>query len=137
MESAPEHGGAAYNLGVLLAGQGRFQDAEDALREAVARAPRSALALTELGLVQRQQGKFAEAAASYERALAASPDHAPAWRNLGVVRDMYLADPGAAIEPFERYKALSGEERPLSSWIADVKQRAARREPAAPAGDVQ
>jgi tetratricopeptide (TPR) repeat protein len=142
MEAAPEFGGAAYNLGVLLAGQGRLQDAEAALREAVRRTPRSALALTQLGLVQRQLGNFKGAVESYEQALQASPDHSPAWRNLGVVRDVYLADPGAAIEPFERYKALTGEDRPLSSWIAEVRQRAGRREAApapapAPAGEPQ
>ena len=40
--------------------------------------------------------------------------------------DMYLGDPGAAVPGFERYQSLTGEERPVTSWIADVKQRAAR-----------
>jgi tetratricopeptide (TPR) repeat protein len=139
MAAASGFGGAAYNLGVLLAGQGKLDEAEAALREAAARTPRSAMALTQLGFVQRQLGKFDAAVASYEQALQADPEHAPAWRNLGVVRDLYLADPGAAVEPFERYKALSGEERPLTSWIADVKQRAGRREAGPPAtpGEVQ
>jgi cellulose synthase operon protein C len=140
MEAAPELGGAAYNLGVLLAGQGKLDQAETALREAVRRTPRSAMALTELGFVQRQLGKFDAAVTSYEQALQAAPEHAPAWRNLGVVRDLYLGDPAAAVEPFERYKALTGEDRPLTSWIADVKQRAGKRETApAPAtpGEVQ
>ncbi len=142
MEAAPEFGGAAYNLGVLEAGQGRLAEAEAALGEAVRRTPRSAMALTELGFVQRQLGKFDAAVVSYEQAVQAAPEHAAAWRNLGVVRDLYLADPAAAIEPFERYKAITGEERPLSSWIADVKQRAGRREAtpppaAAPAGEVR
>ncbi len=130
MEATPEFGGAAYNLGVLLFGLQRLDEAEAALLEAARRAPRSDVALTELGLVQRQLGKFAAAAASYERALQANPEHAPAWRNLGVVRDMYLGDPAAAVEPFERYKALTGEDRPITSWIADVKQRAGRRDAA-------
>jgi tetratricopeptide (TPR) repeat protein len=129
MTAAPEFGGAAYNLGVLLTGLDRLEDAEAALSEAVRRAPHSALALTQLGYVQRQRGKFAAAAANYQQAVQEDPEHAAAWRNLGVVRDMYLGDPGAAIEPFERYKAISGEDRPVTSWIADVKQRAGKREP--------
>jgi cellulose synthase operon protein C len=140
MEAGPEFAGAAYNLGVLLAGQGKLTEAEAALREAVRRTPGSAMALTELGFVQRLLGKFDAAVVSYEQALQAAPEHAPAWRNLGVVRDLYLGDPAAAVEPFERYKALSGEDRPITSWIADVKQRAGKREPApAPAtpGEVQ
>jgi cellulose synthase operon protein C len=128
MEAAPELGGAAYNLGVLLAGQGRAQDAEAALQEAVRRAPRSALAHNQLGVAQRQLGKFAAAVASYEQALQLDPEQASAWRNLGVVRDLYLGDAAGAVEPFERYKALSGEDRPVTSWIADVKQRAGKRE---------
>ncbi|MEO6079373.1 MAG: tetratricopeptide repeat protein [Steroidobacteraceae bacterium] len=133
MDAAPEFAGAAYNLGVLLLGQNRLDEAEVALLEAVRRAPHSDMALTELGLVQRQRGKFAAAAESYDKALQANPDHAPAWRNLGVVRDMYLGEPAAAVEPFERYKALSGEDRPVTSWLADVKQRAGKRETTIPA----
>ncbi len=137
MEATPQFGGAAYNLGVLLFGQGRLDEAEVALLEAVRRTPRSALALTALGHVQRHRGKFPAAAESYEQALLANPEHAPALRNLGVVRDLYLGNPAAAIDPFERYKALTGEDRPVTSWIADVKQRAGRRDapasaPAAP-----
>ena len=133
MEAAPEFGGAAFDLGLLLRGQGRLEDAEKALAEAVRREPRSATAHTALGLVQRERGQFAAARASDEQALQVDPDHAPAHRNLAVVLDLYLADPGAALEHLERYQALTGEERPVTSWIADVKQRAGRRDaPAAP-----
>jgi tetratricopeptide (TPR) repeat protein len=118
MEAAPEFGGAAYNLGVLLRGQDRLDEAQQALAEAVRRAPSSAHAQTELGLVQRLRGEFAAAAAAYAAALAADQDFAPAWRNLAVLRDLYLGDAAGA-----------GEERPVTSWIADVRQRSGRREP--------
>ena len=78
--------------------------------------------------MQRERGQFAAARASDEQALQVDPDHAPAHRNLAVVLDLYLADPGAALEHLERYQALTGEERPVTSWIADVKQRAGRRD---------
>jgi Tfp pilus assembly protein PilF len=131
MEAAPEFGGAAFDLGLLLRSQGRLEDAEKALAEAVRREPLSATAHTALGLVQRERGQFAAARASDEQALQADPDHAPAHRNLAVVLDLYLGEPGAALEHLERYQALTGEERPVTSWIADVKQRAGRREAAA------
>ena len=131
MEAAPEFGGAAYNLGVLLYGLNRLEQAEAALQEAVRRSPGSAMPLNELGLVQRQRGNFAAAADSYQKAVAIDSGYAPAWRNLGVVRDLYLGDPAAALDAFERYKALTGEDRPVTSWIADVKQRAGKRDAAA------
>jgi tetratricopeptide (TPR) repeat protein len=137
MEATPQFGGAAYNLGILLFSQDRLEEAEAALLEAVRRTPRSALALTALGIVQRHRGKFPAAAESYEQALLANPEHAPALRNLGVVRDLYLGNPAAAIDPFERYKALTGEDRPVTSWIADVKQRAGRRDAPASAPAAQ
>lgn len=126
MEAAPDLGGAAYNLGVLLRAAGRLEEAEKAFAAAVSRVPRSAMALTDLGVTQRQRGNFTAAAESYTHALAVDPDYAPAHRNLGVVRDMYLGDPGASIESFERYKALTGEDRPVTSWIADVRQRSGK-----------
>ena len=131
MEAGPDLPGAAFNLGVLLREQGRLEEAEAAFSEAARRAPRSALPATELGLVQRMRGRFAQAGDSYARALSVDPQFGPALRNVAILHDLYLDDPGAAIEPFERYKSITGEDRPVTSWIADVKQRAGRREPAA------
>jgi len=132
MEAAPQLGGAALDLGILLRTQARLEDAEQALAEALRREPGNAAALTALGLVQRERGQFAAAADSYAQALEADPGHAPAHRNLAVLQDMYMGDPGSALEHFERYQALTGEERPVTSWIADVKQRAGKsREPVA------
>src|SRR5262249_1394413 len=48
---------------------------------------------------------------------------APAYRNLGVVSDLYLGDPERALVALERYKELTGEERPVTSWIAELRQR--------------
>ena len=130
MEAAPELGGAAYNLGILLRDQERLADAEVALAEAARRAPHSAMPLVELGLVRRRQGDFAGAAESYARALQLDPEFAPALRNLAVLRDLYLDDPASALALFERYQPHADDERQLTSWIADVRQRAGRREEA-------
>ncbi len=123
---------AAYQRGVQLRTAGKLEEAEAALTQGVQLAPASPAALNELGIVQRQRGNFAAAADSYARALAINPQYAPALRNLGVLRDLYQDDPAGALESFEQYKALTGEDRPVSGWIADVKQRAARRAPASP-----
>jgi tetratricopeptide (TPR) repeat protein len=129
---------AAYRLGVEQRGRGELELAQASFDEAVRLAPGSPAPLNELGIVQRQRGQFAAAADAYARALALAPDHAPALRNLGVLRDVFLDDPAAAVEPFERYQAVTGEDRPVTGWIADVRQRAAKRgATAAPAAQVE
>lgn len=122
--------GAAYQRGVQLRDAGQLEEAAAAFTESARLAPTSPTPLNELGVVQRQRGEFTAAADAYNRALAIDAQYAPALRNLGVLRDLYLDDPAAAVELFEKYKAITGEDRPVTSWIADVKQRAAKRAPA-------
>jgi tetratricopeptide (TPR) repeat protein len=69
------------------------------------------------------RGEFKDAAASYEQAIAADAQFAPAWRNLGVVSDLYLGDPGRALTALARYQELTHEAKPVSSWIAELRQR--------------
>jgi len=137
MEAAPEFGGAAYDLGVMLRSQHRLEEAEAALAEAVRREPGSAPALTALGLVQRERGNLAAAEQSYTRALEADAGYAPAHRDLGILKDMYQGDAAAALPHFEQYQALTGEDKPVASWIADVKQRAGRGRDSAAAAPAQ
>ncbi len=128
---------AAYQRGVQLRDAGKLEEAEAAFAQSAQLAPTSTAALNELGIVQRQRGEFAAAADSYTRALAIDPQYAPVLRNLGVLRDVYQDNPADAVPLFEQYKAVTGEDRPVTSWIADVKQRASKRgpqpAPAAPA----
>jgi cellulose synthase operon protein C len=123
----------AYQRGLQLRTEGKLEEAETAFKQAAELAPASPAALNELGIVQRLRGNFTAAADSYTRALAINAQYAPALRNLGVLRDVYQDDPAAAVGPFEQYKAVTGEDRPVTGWIADVRQRAARRAPAVPA----
>jgi len=125
------------NLGILYRKTGRLDQSEDALKTAVERNDGSAVAWTELGATQRLRGEFPNAAASYEKAISADPNFAPAYRNLGVVSDLYLGDPERALTAFERYKELTGEEKPVSGWIAELRARTGKpplkRPSAAPA----
>ncbi len=123
---APE-AATAYQRGTQLRDAGKLEDAEAAFTESARLATGSAAPLNELGIVQRRRGEFSAAADSYARALAIDPQYAPSLRNLGVLRDVYQDDPAGALQPFEQYKALTGEERPVTGWIADVKQRASKR----------
>lgn len=131
----PQLSAPFVNLGILYRKAGRLDQSEEALQTAVERNGASAVAWTELGATQRLRGKFPDAAASYEKAIAADPNFAPAYRNLGVVADLYLGDPERALAALERYKALTGEDKPVSGWIAELRQRTGKPiRPPAPAG---
>ncbi|MGH8209131.1 MAG: hypothetical protein ACREU6_05950 [Steroidobacteraceae bacterium] len=132
----PQLAAPYVNLGILYRKTGHLDQSEDALKSAVERNEGSAIAWTELGATQRLRGEFPNAAASYEHAIADDPNFAPAYRNLGVVSDLYLGDPERALTAFERYKELTGEEKPVSGWIAELRQRTGKpplKRPAAPA----
>lgn len=121
------------NLGILYRKAGHLDQSEEALKGAVERNGGSAVAWNELGATQRMRGEFPDAAASYEKAIAADSNYAPAYRNLGVVSDLYLGDPERALTALERYKELTGEDRPVTSWIAELRQRTGKP-PLKPAG---
>lgn len=119
----PQFAAPLVNVAILQRKSGELDKAEGTLKSAVERESGSAVAWTELGATQRMRGEFKEAAASYEQAIAADAHYAPAWRNLGVLEDLYLGDPDRALKAFEQYKQLTGEEKPVSGWIAELRQR--------------
>jgi tetratricopeptide (TPR) repeat protein len=125
----PPEAAAYYRRGAELRDAGKLPEAEAAFIQAAEASPMNPAALNELGVVQRQRGEFVAAADSYARALAIDPQYAAALRNLGVLRDVYMNDPGSAVELLEKYQTITGEDRPVTSWIADVKQRAGKHEP--------
>jgi tetratricopeptide (TPR) repeat protein len=117
----PQFAAPLVNLAILQRKDGHLDQAEDTLKQAVAHESGSAVAWTELGVTQRERGEFKDAQGSYERAV--DPRYAPAWRNLGVLSDLYLGDPQQALKDFEQYKQLTGEDKPVSGWIAELRQR--------------
>jgi Flp pilus assembly protein TadD len=126
----PQLAGPHINLGLLQRKAGRLEESEKSLRTAVQVNPASAAGWTELGVTLRMAGKFQDAASAYESAIAADANYAPAHRNFGVLLDLYLGDPERALTELERYKELTGEDKPVSGWIAELRQRTGK--PAAP-----
>lgn len=119
----PGFAAPAIDLGLIARNQGKLADSETALRRAASVEPANAIAWSELGVTLRMEGKFSDAREAYGRALASSADYAPEHRNLGVLLDLYMDDPKAALPEFERYQALSGEDKPVASWIAELRAR--------------
>lgn len=126
----PQLTGAHINLALLQRKANRLEEAEGTLKSAAERNPSSAKVWNELGVTQRMRGEFTAAAASYEKAIAADANYAPAHRNYAVLLDLYLGDPEHALTELERYKELTGEDKPVTGWIAELRQRTGK--PAAP-----
>ncbi len=123
MASQPSLAGPALNLGIVLARAQRWAEAETALSEATRRNDVLAAAFDELGVVQRAQGKFEAAAFAYERSVALDAESARIHRNAGVLSDLYLDHPEDALAHFERALAAGGDEKLLSAWVAELRQR--------------
>ena len=131
-ETYPRLAAPYVNLGLLYRKAGKLDQAEDALTAATARNAASAVAWNELGVTRRMRGRFTESAEAYERAIAADDAFAPAHRNYAVLLDLYLGQPERALSELERYKELSGEEKPVNGWIAELRQRTGKAVPPAP-----
>jgi Flp pilus assembly protein TadD len=132
----PDYAGPEVNLGLLYMRASRFGDAEAAFNAALKRNPDDAVANDELGIVERKLGKFAEAEAAYQRTITLEPNYAPAYFNLGVLYDLYLGEPKKALEQFEHYLTLAGENKQVAGWVIELRKRvgapapAAKKEPA-------
>ncbi len=126
----PQLSGPQLNLGLLYLRDSRLPDAEAAFKAALEHSPASAVAGNELGIVERRLGKFAEAEATYQRTIAAEPNFAPAHLNLGVLYDLYLAQPQKALDEFERYIEIAGENKQVSGWVVELRKRVGAPPPA-------
>jgi tetratricopeptide (TPR) repeat protein len=133
----PQFSGPDVNLGLIYLQGSRLSDAEAAFKEALDRNPANAMAGNELGIVERKMGKFTEAESAYQRSIASAPDYAPAYLNLGVLYDLYLSEPQKALDQFEHYLQLAGENKQVSGWVVELRKRvgagappAAKKDPA-------
>ena len=119
----PGYAAPAIDLGLLARAQGTLADSDAALRRATMLEPGNATAWSELGVTLRQEGKFSDAKAAYAQAISSDGNYAPEHCNLGVLLDLYLDEATAALPEFERYKELSGEDKPVTNWIAELRAR--------------
>jgi tetratricopeptide (TPR) repeat protein len=132
----PQFAGPQLNLGLLYLKDSRLPDAEGAFKAALQITPGNPVAGNELGIVERKLGKFQDAEAAYQHAIAAEPNYAAAHLNLGVLYDLYLAEPQKALEQFERYLEIAGDNKQVNGWVVELRKRvgapapAAKKEPA-------
>ena len=132
----PQLSGPYVNLGLAYLQSSLLPQAEEAFKAALEHNPGSAIAANELGIAERRLGKFKEAEAAYQRTIATDPGYAPAYLNLGVLYDLYLAEPQKALDQFEHYIQLAGDNKQVAGWVVELRKRvgapaaAAKKEPA-------
>src|SRR5262245_6341823 len=128
VEQAPVLTPAHINLGMAYMRTGDLDRAEASLNRALELSPQHPAALNELGLVQRRKGEYAKARSSYEAALAKFPDYHFAHRNLAILCDLYIGDSECALQHYEAYARLVPEDTQVTKWIADLRNRATKKE---------
>jgi tetratricopeptide (TPR) repeat protein len=127
----PEYPGAYVNLAIIHLRNENEEAARQVLDAALALDPNHPAALNQLGLLHRKNGNFLEAEATYLKAVTVSPDYALAHYNLGILYELYLQRLESALEHFEAYQALVGEDKQVDKWIADLRRRLAASQPTA------
>jgi tetratricopeptide (TPR) repeat protein len=121
----PGYPGAHVNLAIIHTANGKDEAARSAVDAALAVNADYAPALNQLGMLLRKNGNFLEAEAAYLKAVTVSPDYALAHYNLGVLNELYLQRLDVALQHFESYQALVGEDKQVEKWIVDLTRRVA------------
>lgn len=130
----PQYPGAHVNLAIVHAGQQDDEAAEACIATALELDPEHPVALNQLGMLRRRQGRFEDAEAAYLKAVTADPEYALAHYNLGVLYELYLQQLETALQHFERYQEISGEDEQVAKWIVDLQRRVSATQRTANAG---
>lgn len=124
IETQPEYAGPYINLGIAYHHAGDNEAAQAAFARAIKLNPANAATHHQLGILYREQGNFEAALAAYQQALKLDPDYGLAHRNIGILYDIYLQQPGPALEHYKRFLELEGAgDIDVSRWIVDLERR--------------
>lgn len=128
----PQYSGLHTNLGIVRAQKKQWNTAAASLSQAVRINASNAVAHNWLGVVYRESGNYPQAREAYEAAIAAAPDYSAAHLNLGMLLDQYLRQPDAALQHYQRYRDLGGEDDlRVHVWMAQIQAAQAQAQQAA------
>jgi len=119
----PDYPGAHVNLSIIHSSNGEDEAARAAVDAALAIDPNHVPALNQLGVLHRKSGNFTESEAAYLKAITVQPEYPLAHYNLGVLNELYLQRYEAALQHFERYQELVGDDEQVAKWITDLTRR--------------
>lgn len=120
----PDLSGPFANLGIIYHRLGKLPEAAESLNKAIEINSNRAAYHNELGIVYRESGQLEKARESYARALRVDPLYLNSHLNIGILYDLYLQEPGKALQHYERYQALlPAADAQVNKWIVDLKQR--------------
>ena len=122
-EAAPLVTAPRIDLGIAYHQQGKLDEAEKNLLQALGLNADHPVAHNELGIVYRKTGQFAKAKEHYETAIAVYPGYHHARRNLAILCDLYLADLACALDQYEAYMTTVVSDEEASMWITDLRNR--------------
>ena len=129
--------GPQVNLGLLYVRASRFADAEAAFKAALQRNPDNAVASDELGIVRAQARQiFARPrppTSARSRRSRTTHRRISTWACYTIC---ISHEPQKALEQFEHYLTLAGENKQVAGWVIELRKRvgapapAAKKEPA-------
>lgn len=123
-QSHPALGGPHANLGVIHRNAGRVAESVAALEKAVELSPDQPLYFNQLGISYREAGQFTKARGAYEKAISLDAQYAAPHLNLAILNDLYLREPGRALEGYEQYLVLTGsKDATVAKWVTELKNR--------------
>ncbi|MDB6063115.1 MAG: hypothetical protein JWM78_3218 [Verrucomicrobiaceae bacterium] len=123
-EKYPQLSGPQLNLALLYAQTQRPQQAEESFKRALQINPNNLNGYDQYGIWLRSQARFQDAETIYLQALARDANHAETHLNLAILYDLYMGKLPQALEHYQRYLELAGDEKsPVRSWVADLQRR--------------
>jgi tetratricopeptide (TPR) repeat protein len=111
----PTEGGAPFYLGLIALRQGRWGEAEQALRLAAEKGGPRPAALHDLGLALEQQGRLDDAEAAYGDAAARARDDIRILIGWGIAA-LKRGDHAVALGRLARARELLGQKTPSPVW---------------------
>lgn len=121
---APDKPYVFTNLGLAYFKLEKPELAQEAFTEAIGRDNDDAVAHNHLGVLLRRQGEFETARQHYQKAIDSAPAYAQAYLNLGILFDIYFQDLAQALQHYQKYQSLRGEEDSrVAGWIIDIERR--------------
>jgi Tfp pilus assembly protein PilF len=128
LQAEPNLSGAHLNLALIYDKTNRPADADAQFKQAIQANPDNAEARDQYGIWLRTQGRFKDAENIYLQTLQRQPARADTHLNLGILYDLYLGKPAQAVEHYEQYLALKGDDASpevgrVKNWVADIQRR--------------